>query len=98
QVGGTGAGIPVANVTFPGLEAVTDTLSNLQSFTSTAVWTSNAGVQSHFTLVAADTVANLINPLNTTALSALHGTTLSSNQTPSAHDAETLAVLQSTIN
>ena len=98
QVGGTGAGIPVANVTFPGVEAVTDTLSNLQSFTSTAVWTSNAGVQSHFTLVAADTVANLINPLNTTALSALHGTTLSSNQTPSAHDAETLAVLQSTIN
>ncbi len=79
-------------------EAVTDTLAHLETFTVTSAWTSNAGVRSDFTLVAADTVANLIDAANTTALGALHGTTLNGNQSATAGQAEALVGLESTIH
>ena len=51
-----------------------------------------------FSLVVADTVATLINGANTTALSAMAGTTLSGNQTTTAANAESLFALEGTIN
>ncbi len=96
--GGNG-GIPIANVSFGGhTEAITDTLANIQTMTGSAGWTSNAAVHADFTLVAADTVAHLIDPANTAALEALAGTTLSSNQTTTAANAESLVNLSSSIH
>ena len=96
--GGNG-GIPIAAVSFGGhTEAITDTLANIQTMTGSAGWTSNAAVHADFTLVAADTVAHLIDPANTAALEALAGTTLSSNQTTTAANAESLVNLSSSIH
>ena len=96
--GGNG-GIPIANVSFGGhTEAITDTLANIQTMTGSAGWTSNAAVHADFSLVVADTVATLINPANTTALEAMAGTTLSSNQTTTAANAESLVNLSSSIH
>jgi hypothetical protein len=98
RVGGNG-GIPIANVSFGGhIEAITDTLANVQTLTGSAGWTSNVSVRAAFSLVVADTVANLINGANTAALSAMAGTTLSSNQTTTAANAESLNNLTSTIH
>ena len=97
-VGGNG-GIPIANVAFGGhVEAITDTLANIQTLTGSAGWTSNASVHADFSLVVADTVAHLIDPSNTAALSAMTGTTLSSNQTATAAAAQSLFALENTIN
>ena len=97
-VGGNG-GIPAANISFGGnIEAVTDTLANIQSLTGSAGWTSNASVHGDFTLVVADTVAHLIDPVNTAALAAMAGTTLSGNQTVSAASGEALVNLATTIH
>jgi hypothetical protein len=94
-----GSGIPVSKVSFGGnVESITDTLDNIQTLTGSAEWTSNTGVHSDFSLVVADTVATLINPANTTALAAMHATTLNGNQTVSAANAESLFAVESTIS
>ncbi len=98
QVGG-GTGIPATNVHFGGhIEAVTDTLANIQTLTGTQAWLQNTSVQSDFSLVVADTVANLVDPANTAALSAMAGTTLSGNLTTTAADAEALFAVQNAIH
>ncbi len=96
---GNAAGIPVANVTFDSnVESVTDTLANIQTLTGSAGWTSNAAVHDDFHLVVADTVATLISGANTAALAAMNGTTLSSDQTTTAANAQSLYALQNTIH
>ncbi len=96
-VGGNG-GIPIGNVAFAGhVEAITDTLANIQTLTGSASWAANTAVRADFSLVVADTVAHLIDPANTAALSAMAGTTLSSNQTTTAANAESLVTLANTI-
>ena len=96
---GANGGIPIANVSFGGhVEAITDTLAHIQTLTGSAGWTSNVSVHTDFSLVVADTVANLIDGANTAALSAMAGTTLSSNQTTTAANAESLFALESTIH
>ena len=97
-VGGNG-GIPGANVSFGGhTEAITDTLANIQTLTGSAGWTANTSVHADFTLVVADTVAHLIDPANTAALTAMAGTTLSANQTVTAASAESLFALETSIH
>ena len=94
-----GSGIPVAHVSFGGnIESITDTLTDIQSLTGSGNWSSNTSVHSDFHLVAADTVATLINPSNTTALAAMNGTTLNTSPTIDAADAESLFAVESTIH
>ena len=91
-------GITAARVFFGGhIETVTDTLAHLQALTGSANWIANPGVHVDFTLVAADTVAHLIDPANTAALAALAGTTLLGDQTVTAAQAQALVTVQSTI-
>ena len=91
-------GIPAANVSFGGhTEAITDTLVNIQILTGSAGWTANPSLHADFSLIVADTVAHLIDPANTAALSAVAGTTLSGNQTTTAANAESLFEIESTI-
>ena len=98
KVGG-GPGIPAANVSFAGhVEAVTDTLANIQTLTGAAAWTQNASVQGDFSLVVADSVAHLIDPANTAALATMAGTTLAGDQTTTAADAESLFAVQTGIH
>jgi hypothetical protein len=86
-----GSGIPVANVSFAGhVESITDTLANIQTLTGSSAWTNNAAVHADFHLVVADSVANLINPANLSALEGMNSTTLSGNQTVTAANAEAL--------
>ena len=71
-----GSGIPVASVNFGGhVESITDSQANIQSLTGSSAWTGNTSVHSDFYLVAADSVANLIDPSHTAALAAMNGTT-----------------------
>ena len=96
---GSGSGIPAGNITFSGgVETITDTLTNVQTLTGLSSWTGNASLRTDFHLEVADTVANLINPANTTALSGMSATTLSGNQTVTAASLETLFTLESTIH
>ncbi len=96
---GSGSGIPVANVDFGGhTQTVTDTLANIQTLTGAAAWQQNASVQSDFSLAVADTVANLVNPDNATALAAMASTTLLGDQTSSAIDAEALFAVKNAIH
>ena len=96
---GNGAGIPAASVDFGGHTAsVTDTLSNIQTMTGSNGWTNNSTVHDDFTLVVSDTVANLINGANTAALSAMDGTTFSSNQSTTAANAQALYDLIDTVH
>ncbi len=104
QVTNGGAGIPAANVSFNGfglssaqVETITDTLENIQDLTGLTSWRNNVSLQSDFHLEVADTVNNLINPSNTTALSGMHGTTLTGDQTTTAASLESLFTLETTI-
>ncbi len=99
QVGGSGPGIPAANITFiGGAETITDTLADVRELLALSSWTGNASLRSDFRLEVADTVATLINSANTSLLSAVHGTTLSGDQTATAADLETLFSLENTIH
>jgi hypothetical protein len=105
--GGSGGPITAGQLSFTHADTVVDTIANLQTFNTalTALtgvtgtgWTGNAALAAGFQLTAADTVANLINGSNTTFLSNLHATTLSTNAQTNATDAETLATLASQIH
>ncbi len=95
---GTGTGIAASGLSFDQTHYVNDTVANLRSLTAGAGWTGNAATHADFTLVARDTVANLINPANTTFLSGLAVTGLAANATVSASAATSLANLSSTIH
>lgn len=95
---GNGPGIPVSNVNFSGhVEAVNDTLANIQTLTNSSGWASNPSVHDDFSLVVADSVAVLVAGNNTAALAAMAGTTFSGNQTTTAASAQLLYTLKDTI-
>ncbi len=90
----TSAGVPSGNISFGGnTETVTDSIANLRALTSSAAWTGNSTLQSHFALVAEDTVANLTNPANAGFLSTLSGQELAATSTVTAATAASLAAL-----
>jgi len=94
-----GSGIPVGNVAFGGnVESITDTLAAIQTLTGSSAWTSTSSVHGNFHLVAADTVANLIDGSNTSALAAMNGTTLAGSETITAAAAESLFALANSIH
>jgi len=96
---GAGAGIPAANVSFGShVENVTDTYANLLSLTGIAAYSANPTLASAFTLGAADTVANLINPAHLSFLETLSSSTLSANSTTMAASAETLFLIENEIH
>jgi len=80
------------------VESITDTIAHLQSLQASSAWTSNTSVHAGFSLVAADTVSNLINPSHTSYLRSLSGSTLLTSQTTNAPSAESLALLASAIH
>jgi hypothetical protein len=85
------AGVADGNVSFTGgAETVTDTVANLRTLTASTAWTANASLQSHISLVASDTAANLDNPANTAFLNTLSGQVLSATATTSAASATAL--------
>jgi hypothetical protein len=93
---GSGPGINPAHLNFCGhTQTVSDSVAALQGVTTGPGW---AALQSRFQLNAADTVANLINGINTAYLAGLHGTTLAASATIDAADAESLATLASQIH
>ena len=88
------AGVADSNVSFTGgAEVVSDTLANLLTLTSSTAWRGNALLQSHLSLVAYDTAANLDNPANTAFLNALSGQVLIATATVSASNATALSSL-----
>ena len=95
---GVGTGISGGALTFDSTHAVDDTIASLRSLTSGTGWTSNPSAHSAFHLVAQDTVANLVNPANTTLLAGLTGSTLSGDVTINAATANALASLSNAIH
>ncbi len=95
---GAGPGITAANLTFDSTHPVTDTVANLHALTTSAGWTSNAGVHGDFTLAARDSAANLTNPASTGFLAGLTQTGLTGPSTVTAAIANSLSTLGSTIH
>ena len=96
---GNGSGIAPAAISFgSNIETVSGDIADLQTLTGLPAWSQNTGLQASFSLDAADTVANLINPANTSFLASLAGTTLAGNQTATASAAESLFLLEAKIH
>ena len=92
----TTAGVAPGSISFGGhVETVTDSIASLAALTSSTAWTSNGALQSHFSLVASDTVSNLTNPANATFLNGLAGQSLSVSSVVNASSAASLAALSS---
>ena len=92
-------GIAAANVMFgTNVEAVTGDIADLQTLTGLPAWSQSPTLTSAFTLTAADSVANLIAPGNTTFLAGLKASELAANATTNAASAEKLFGLQTQIH
>ncbi len=95
---GNGPGISSGSLTFDNPHAISDSVANIRSLTSSAAWTANAAVHASFHLVGQDSVANLTNPANTAFLSNLYATTLPGNVSIGAATASSLAGVTNTIH
>jgi hypothetical protein len=74
-------------------EYVVDSVAALRTLESSAAWTGNAGLQSHFSLIAVDTASVLSNPANATFLNGLNRIYLSATSNVSAATAQALSSL-----